>query len=278
MKQAIKEQLVNTMPDLAGRIFEPHVVEDTATTPYLVIYRGEDKREASWLGYERNIEVWPYVDKEASFGAVDSLAQQIRVALEEQQLTTGSGCKFTCCYQGTVGKDSVQQDRLLTRGLRFTVTAVQSADSEDDPWIAVLMAWSRQLLGESWSVYSEGWPLGCQKPAVLWRTKSWEAEDINTALYQVSKTYICHVTASSPQEEIKGAALIMEGLKQAVKILLNLAAREYLTVTETEADFTKDAFKDGQITVILTRKGKRTPIEGPLLQKIYSSGKFEGGG
>lgn len=282
MRQAIKEQLVNKMPDLAGRVFEPHTVEDSTTTPYLVICRGEEKRQVSWLGYERNFEIWPYVNKEASFGAVDSLVRQIRAALGGQQLTTEDGGSFTCYYQGSVGKDAVQQDKLLTRGLRFSVTAGEPLDQgvagEDDPWVAVLMAWSRQILGDPWSIYSENWPLGYQKPAVLWRTQSWDIADINTSLYQLSKTYICHVLASSSPAEITGAGQIMEGLKQAVKLPLNPEAREYLTVTEIKGDFTKDAFQEGQITVTLTRKNKRTSPQGPLLQKIYSTGKFKGGG
>ena len=219
MREAIREALT-AIAEVGERVFEPHAAGADTEKPYIVISMGQDVDESDWAGFRRGIEIWPNVAR-TSFVNVDSLAQSIIETLSEP-LTTESGGTFSCIYEGVVGDDVVDVEwDIITRGLRFTVLALQpipvAEEVPEDPWLTALASWTEGLL-DNWTVYTNKWPLGYQKPCILWRGAGEEIQDLNRAVYKETKTLICHVLGDTPNGQLKGAQSIVAGLWEAFKI------------------------------------------------------------
>jgi len=224
---------------------------------------------------------------------VDSLAQSIIETLSEP-LTTESGGTFSCIYEGVVGDDVVDVEwDIITRGLRFTVLALQpipvAEEVPEDPWLTALASWTEGLL-DNWTVYTNKWPLGYQKPCILWRGAGEEIQDLNRAVYKETKTLICHVLGDTPNGQLKGAQSIVAGLWEAFKIEFSEnegpgdeeepveegdetpdekeKRPRYLTVERVKANFQADALTAGQVTAVLSRVVMRKFTSAPLMQEV----------
>ncbi len=303
MRKAIREALT-AIAEVGERVFEPHAAGADTEKPYIVISMGKDVDESDWAGFRRDIEIWPNVAR-TSFVSVDSLAQRIIETLSEP-LTTEFGEAFSCIYEGVVGDDVVDVEwDIITRGLRFTVLALQpipvTEKAPEDPWLTALASWTEGLL-DNWTVYTNKWPLGYQKPCILWREAGEEIQDLNRAVYKETKTLICHVLGDTPNGQLKGAQSIVAGLWEAFKIEFseNEGPGEeeeppieppngdeeepveeggetpdekekrprYLTVERVKANFQADALTAGQVTAVLSRVVMRKFTPAPLMQEV----------
>lgn len=305
MREAIREALT-AIAEVGERVFEPHVAGADTEKPYIVISMGKDVDESDWAGFRRDIEIWPNVAR-TSFVSVDSLAQSIIETLSEP-LTAESGGTFSCIYEGVVGDDVVDVEwDIITRGLRFTVLALQpipvTEKAPEDPWLTALASWTEGLL-DNWTVYTNKWPLGYQKPCILWREAGEEIQDLNRAVYKETKTLICHVLGDTPNGQLKGAQSIVAGLWDAFKIEFSENENEgpgeeeeppieppngdeeepveegdetpdekekrprYLTVERVKANFQADALTTGQVTAVLSRVVMRKFTSAPLMQEV----------
>lgn len=303
MREAIREALT-AIAEVGERVFEPHAAGADTEKPYVVISMGKDVDESDWAGFRRDIEIWPNVAR-TSFVSVDSLAQSIIETLSEP-LTTEFGEAFSCIYEGVVGDDVVDVEwDIITRGLRFTVLALQpipvAEEVPEDPWLTALASWTEGLL-DNWTVYTNKWPLGYQKPCILWREAGEEIQDLNRAVYKETKTLICHVLGDTPNGQLKGAQSIVAGLWEAFKIEFseNEGPGEeeeppieppngdeeepveegdetpdekekrprYLTVERVKANFQADALTAGQVTAVLSRVVMRKFTSAPLMQEV----------
>jgi len=303
MREAIREALT-AIAEVGERVFEPHAAGADTEKPYIVISMGKDVDESDWAGFRRDIEIWPNVAR-TSFVSVDSLAQRIIETLSEP-LTTEFGEAFSCIYEGVVGDDVVDVEwDIITRGLRFTVLALQpipvTEKAPEDPWLTALASWTEGLL-DNWTVYTNKWPLGYQKPCILWREAGEEIQDLNRAVYKETKTLICHVLGDTPNGQLKGAQSIVAGLWEAFKIEFseNEGPGEeeeppieppngdeeepveeggetpdekekrprYLTVERVKANFQADALTAGQVTAVLSRVVMRKFTPAPLMQEV----------
>lgn len=280
LREAIRQQLISQIP-IQNRCYEPHAADKHTEKPYLVICQGVDTEENSWSGFRRIVEIWPYT-KRTSFKEVDDLTKQVINVLDKELLVSENGEAFTCNYIGTAGQDVVDMEwDILTRGLRFAVMALQPvAINEtvmDDPWINALTEWAQNLLGEQWTIYANRWPLGYKRPAILWRLSDYNVEDVSRAIFEIKKTFVCHVLGSTPNEEIKGITDIIQGFSRDIKIPLDLINRKYMTVINPKGEFNSNSLNRGQISVVLSRKTSRPQEDVPIMQKIESSGQFYGG-
>jgi len=280
MREAIRQQLIDLVPEIGGKVYEPHAARATTQKPYLVLRQGVDMEESPWAGFRRIIEVWPYVAR-TTFQQVDDLAAKVVAALDKQLLTdAGTGEVFTCRYLGTVGQDFVDEDwDAITRGLRFAVMALQPVAVQEtvasDTWVEALAAWTEVLLGSGWTVYRNRWPLGYVWPAVLWRLVDVRAMGTNRAAFEVRKLMAGHVFGATPNQETEAVLQIVQGLTQAIKIPLDPANKRYMTVAEPRGDYRVDALIRGQILVTLTRVTMRPFEEAPLMQKVEATGQWQ---
>lgn len=279
MRDAIRQQLITQVVDVAGRVFEPHAAGADTPKPYLVLRQGMDTEDTPWTGFRRVVEVWPYVPR-TTFKSVDGLADTVVAALNGQLLTdAGTGEVFTCVYLGTAGPDFVDEEwDALTRGLRFAVLALQAMAVQEavanDPWLEALATWTSSTVGSGWTVYRNAWPLGYKRPAVLWRLVTVGIEEKARAMFEVRKKLTGHIIGATPNQELSTVLSIVEGLGSAIKVPLDLATRRYLTVVAPTADFRMDALTSGQISVTLSRLTARPTQDAPLMMKVYSRGQW----
>ncbi|HOV80760.1 MAG TPA: hypothetical protein PK728_11765 [Bacillota bacterium] len=282
MREAICQKLIDSVPEVQGKVYEPQAARAGTKPPYLVVRQGVEIEDTPWTGFRRIIEVWPYVAR-TTFQKVDDLAVKVVAALDKQILTdAATGEVFTCQYLGTVGQDFVDEDwDAITRGLRFAVLALQPVAVPEtvanDPWLEALADWTETILGTAWTVYRNAWPLGYRRPAVMWRLAGVEVQEKARAMFEVRKRFIGHVLGSTPNEQITGALTVIQELGNAIKLPLDTANKRYLTVNNPAVDYRADALTAGQVSVILSRLTNRPAAEVPLLMETYGRGTLNGG-
>lgn len=277
MRSGIRQRLIAEIAEIGGRVLESQEDGAALDKPYIVLVQGAEAGINDWTGYGRTYEIWPYQAIAAGFEAVDRLCGEVVRALDGRTLTDAStGEAFTCKYEGTVGADVADEARgALTRGLRFSVAAVDPAELPEgqpgDAWADAVAAWTRTLLGGAWNVYVGKWPAGYAAPAVLWRIVGVESADGNAAAVQIRKQLTGHVLGGTPNEQTNAVVRIAEGLKRSGKLPLDELARQYATVRECAAIVDTDALRFGQLAVTLMRREPRLPggaESAPLLREV----------
>jgi len=278
MRNGIRQRLIADIPEIAGRVLESHEDGLTADKPYLVLVQGEEASVNDWTGFNRFYEVWPYEAEAAGFEAVDRLGQAVIQSLDGRTLTDSStGEVFTCKYAGTAGSDFPDEERqALTRGLRFSVAAVEAAERAEtvprDAWTEALIDWTKSLLGAAWSVYGERWPPGYLAPAILWRIVGLESSDGNAAAVKIRKQVTGHVLGRTPNEQAEAVIRIAEELKRSGKIELDAEAKQFVAVQECAAMMEADAMRSGQLSVTLSRRSVRSDgsssEDAPLMREV----------
>lgn len=283
MRSAIRQQLINQIPDIQGRVFEPHAAGAKTEKPYLVIRQGAEVEDTQWTNFRRIVEVWPYLSRSrTSFQDVDKMVSLVAAALDKQLLTTGAGEVFSCVYLGTAGPDFVDEEwDAITRGLRFAVMALQpvavAGEAENDPWLEALAVWTEALMGEAWAVYRIRWPLGYKRPSVLWRIAGVQEpeESLGAVALKVRKTLAGHVLGVNSSQEANVVVSIVQELSQAIKLPLDVPTRQYMTVEEAKGDCQSDPLARGQISLTLSRIVRRAIREAPILKEIHGKGNIQ---
>ena len=279
MRSTIRTHLLNQVIGIHD-VFEPHAADPKSQKPYLVLRQGVETEENNWVGFRRILEVWPYVSR-TSFSQIDDLNTQIIAALDKQLLTNLiTGEVFSCIYLGTVSHDYVDDDwDAITRGLRFAVIAIQPVGiietTISDHWVEALSVWTENLLGTSWTVYRNYWPLGYSRPSVLWRLSDYKVEGISRAGFKVRKSLIGHVLGSTPNQQIQAISEVISGLTNEIKIPLDIVAKKYLTINNPRANFKVDGLNQGQITLELSRNTSRPKEDVPVMMKVESIGTLK---
>ena len=275
MRAAIRQKLIHDIPDIQGRCYEPQAAGPNTPKPYLVIRQGVDSEDSLWTGFRRIIEIWPYVAR-TTFQKVDDLTGKVISALDKQLIADEqTGEAFSCQYLGTIGQDYVDEDwDAITRGLRFAVLALQPVsvvdDTLPDPFIETIATWTESKYPE-WHVYRQIWPLGYQKPAIMWRMSNERYELFNIHGSWRYVDIVGHVVSIALGEQ---NAMVSE-LAKALQLVIKIPGDGgFLTVLNMRPDFQVDGFRQGQIR--LTLRGVVKPAEdaGILIQKVQTNGQW----
>ena len=75
MREAIRNALIEAIPEVEERIFEPHTATPDTQKPYLIVREMTETDNTAWAGYRARIEVWPYCEQ-SSYVEVDKLAKK----------------------------------------------------------------------------------------------------------------------------------------------------------------------------------------------------------
>jgi hypothetical protein len=279
MRDAIRRQLLDKIPEINDRCLEPHAADKDTKKPYIVVRFGAENEDTPWTGFRRIIEIWPN-NSWTKFKSIDNLSEKIKAALHNQLLTTESGEVFTCVYIGVVGNDAIDQDwDIITRGIRFAILALQPVGVVEtlpnDPWLESLSAWTKSLLGDDWHIYQNVWPVGYRRPSVLWRVSNVKVISRSAAFFEVQKQIIGHVQGLTPNEQYAVTLQIVQELGSAVKIIHDGVNKRYLTISNPSADFkAMDVLKNGQISLALSSLTNK-PVEdtSPLINNINIKGE-----
>ncbi|HOB44421.1 MAG TPA: hypothetical protein PKH75_14830, partial [Bacillota bacterium] len=145
MREAIRQLLVNNIPEIRGRVYEPHAAGPNIKKPYLVLREGVQDPEADWAAFSTIVEVWPYAER-TTFQQVDSLANTIINTLRRARFSH-AGEEYLVDYIGSAGPDFVDEEwDAITRGLRFRVFALgwlNGLTHDPDP-VDALKEWTKK--------------------------------------------------------------------------------------------------------------------------------------
>lgn len=280
MREAIRQALINGVPEVEGRIFEPHTASADTQKPYLIVRELSESDNTEWAGFRCRVEVWPYCER-TSYIDVDTLAKKINNVLDKQLLGSDDSDAITCIADG-MSTDTVDEEwDALTRCVNFYVLALQPATIQgpiiNDPWITALVDWSKTILnGIADGYYGGILPTGYKRPSVLWRLSNISMEECGMLGFDVIKQITCHIFGRNAVEEINIAAKLAEEIQTAIKIPLDISKRYYMLVRELEVRAYSDASRQGQLEITLSRKVKRPQNELPLMQEATFKGKIGG--
>lgn len=278
MRDEVRQALIDGVPEVEGRIFEPHTAAADTPKPYLIVKETSQDDDVDWAGFRQKFEVWPYVE-ESSYTEVDALAKKINDALDKKLLSTSDGSAFTCMADGMLEDVADKEWQALTRCVNFFVLALQPAEEQgpviNDPWAKALSEWTGKLLGTGYSAYSDKLPVGYMRPAVLWRVDTMSIQDCGALAFDVRKKVVCHVFGRNVTEETAIASQLIEEMGNAVKIPISLSERRYMTLIDVAGRFYTDALKQGHITAMVSRKTKRPREEAPLMAMVGIDGHIE---
>lgn len=279
MRAAIRQKLIDDIPDIENRCYEPQAASKDVEKPYLVLMQGADAEDTPWTGFRRIIEIWPYATR-TTFQKVDELAKKVIASLDKQLITdVKTGEVFSCQYLGSVSEDYVDEDwDAITRGLRFAVLALQpvgvTESVANDPWIDALAKWTEDILGEDWKVYKNAWPLGYVRPSVMWRITNIDTAEKARGMFELRKKIAGHVIGRTKNEEMAATVMIVQEMMNAIKIPISEAGRWYMTVNKPAIDYRADAVTAGQISVVMSRFTGRPQEEFELMEHIESTGQL----
>lgn len=281
MRDAIRNALISGVPEVGGRIFEPHTASADTEKPYLIVKENAEQDNTEWAGFRGRIEVWPYVE-ESSYTEVDALAKKVAATLNMQILTGDDGEAVTCISDGMLEDVADTEWQALTRCVNFYVLALQPSDVpgplNNDPWIDALVVWSKAILGDGYEVQGGQLSVGYKRPAVLWRLDNINIEDCGSLAFDVAKRVACHVFGRNAVEEANIAVKLIEEMGNAVKIPISAAERRYMTLREVSGNVYTDALKQGHIRATLSRRTRRPREEVALIGSLNTDGHIEKGG
>ena len=275
MREAIRQALIDGVPEVESRVYEPFAAGPETEKPYLIVRETAEEDNTEWAGFRGLVEVWPYVEQ-GSLKDVDDLSKKIALALNMQLLEGDDGDALTCIHDGS-GEDIVDEDwDALTRCVYFYALALQPAGTpgpvENDPWIDALVNWTKEKLGEGYNVYGGKLPASYKRPAVLWRLDNTSIDDAGALAFVVSKQVACHIFGRNAVEEGNIAISIAEQMGAAVKIPLKPSERLYMTLQSINATLYTDALKQGHLRAILTRRTKRPREEVAKIAEVTTGG------
>lgn len=275
MREAIRQALIDGVPEVEGRVYEPFAAGPETEKPYLIVRETAEEDNTEWAGFRGRVEVWPYVEQ-GSLKDVDDLSKEIAVALNMKLLEGDDGDALTCIHDGS-GEDIVDEEwDALTRCVYFYALALQPAGTpgpvENDPWIDALVDWTKEKLGEGYNVYGGKLPASYKRPAVLWRLDNTSIDDAGALAFVVSKQVACHIFGRNAIEEGNIAISIAEQMGAAAKIPLKPSERLYMTLQSINATLYTDALKQGHLRAILTRRTKRPREEVAKIAEVTTGG------
>lgn len=275
MREAIRQALIDGVPEVEGRVYEPFAAGPETEKPYLIVRETAEEDNTEWAGFRGRVEVWPYVEQ-GSLKDIDDLSKKIALALNMQLLEGDDGDALTCIHDGS-GEDILDEDwDALTRCVYFYALALQPAGTpgpvENDPWIDALVDWTKEKLGEGYNVYGGKLPASYKRPAVLWRLDNTSIDDAGALAFVVSKQVACHIFGRNAIEEGNIAISIAEQMGAAVKIPLKPSERLYMTLQSINATLYTDALKQGHLRAILTRRTKRPREEVAKIAEVTTGG------
>lgn len=274
MRKAIRQILINNIPQVEGRVYEPHAAGPAIKKPYLVLREGVQDPEADWSAFSTIVEVWPYVSR-TTFQQVDALANQVIDTLHRARFTE-AGEQYLVDYLGSAGPDYVDQEwDAITRGLRFQVFALGWLDGltyEPDP-IAALQGWTAATWEE---VHADPaiWNPGDIAPGIYWRLTRLAPVETTAAVTWMDAQLTGHVLAPSAAVRLSWIRKIAEGLTRERRIKLSDGSP--LFFNRVAADSEADPMRRGQIQLTARFGVLRPKPTAQVLKRGVVSGDAKG--
>lgn len=270
MRTAIKQLLVDNIPQVQGQVYEPHAAGPNTQKPYLVLMEGVQDPEADWAAFSTVIEVWPYVSR-TTFQQVDTLANAIINILHRARFSD-AGEEYLVDYLGGAGQDFVDTEwDAIAKGLRFRVFALgwlNGLTYDPDP-VETLQNWTKKIWPEAYT-NPENWTPADAAPGIYWRLVRLTPVQNTAAVNWLEAQINGHILAPSVAVRLTWVRKVTEGLAKQRRLKMSDGGPLELlrVVTDNEAD----PMRRGQI-ILTARFGVLQPAaEHEILRKATASG------
>ena len=251
MRGAIREKIIQEVPEVQGRVYEIQVPNKDTPKPYIILKQGTDTPAEDWLGYKRMIDVIIY-HRRSTFKDLDALAKKVMGALDKQLIVDGGTQEAFTCFFEKSSTDYIDDDwNALTRTLTFSVLGLRPYIIEEyiesDEAVQALASYTREML-PGLTVYEGVFPAGYLLPCVLWRLEATTSEKITHIHNKIEKVLRGHVIGRTVGEQEEIVQKVTQSLKRIVKLqYLN----RFYTIEDVDYIATRDRFTEGQIQVKL---------------------------
>ena len=247
MRAAIRQLLINGVPQVQGRVYEPHAAGPTTQKPYLVLKEGVQDPEAEWAAFSTVVEVWPYVNR-TTFQQVDAIANAVINTLHRARFSEAEE-QYLADYIGTAGQDFVDDEwDAITRGLRFRVFALgwlNGLTYEPDP-VAVLQSWAKATWPEV-HTNPATWSPADTAPGIYWRLVRIAPVQITQAVNWMEAQLAGHILAPSAAVRLAWIRKVTEALTRQRRLTMQDGSPlEFWKIT---ADSEADPMRKGQVQV-----------------------------
>lgn len=272
MRGLIRQQLIDHVSEINGRVYETDAAAEDEEKPYLVMTKGSESDENDWAGSSTMIEVWPYV-AHTQFRHVDSLVSSVIDALDHRLLTDSvTGEAILCRFTGSTSADMLDEKfDAITRGVQFEVFSLGwllHNPLEPDP-ASALSTWTA-LRFPNMQTDPQSWNPSDENPALYWRiaavrsvqTMSWGAWVDATMRGHM---LVPHVTARNTWLERTVRQLALDGQ-------LTMRDQSRMIFQKVAADSSQDPFRVGQIELHVRFGILRTMASVPKLDQIHIGG------
>lgn len=257
MRATIRQLLVNGVPQVDGRVYEPQAAGAATQKPYLVLKEGVQNPEADWAAFSTIIEVWPYVAR-TTFQQVDTLAASIIDTLHRTRFTD-AGEQYLINYLGTTGQDFVDEDwDAITRGLRFQVFSLgwlNGLTYNPDP-IVTLRNWTMSTWPEVHTDPGTWSPMDAT-PGIYWRLVGLTSVETTAAVNWVGAQINGHILTPSEAVRLIWVRKVIEGIMKQRR--LKMVDGGPLELVRVVADGEADPMRRGQVQ-LTARFGVLQPI------------------
>ncbi|GAA0389417.1 hypothetical protein [Paenibacillus motobuensis] len=268
------------MPELKAVYHVSEQVEVSNAKPYVILASSTDSGGSPWKGLRYPIEVILYVDK-ASPEQLNTTAESIKKTLNNQLLEDEATNKWLTFYPQQSTYDVVDDEKqAIKRTLNFSAVIPRPLTVESpvtsDGWLSAIVAWTQDLLGKEWSIYSGVWPLQPSVPAVMWRVSEMDITPKGTSSFEIQKRLTAFIQGVDSNQEHAALLQLLEALGTSTRLPMDEADRRYLNVSEPKVNtkVTADGYTnqgEGPLTVTLSGRTNRQPAgtEGPLMQFVH---------
>jgi hypothetical protein len=276
MRTTIRQLLIDGVPAVNGRVFEPHEADhQQASDPFLVVEEGDDDLdpELEWAALSTITKVWSVVPR-STFTTVDQLAAAAIQALNGARFAEG-GTQYLARYVGTVGEDApIEELDAITRTLRFQVFALgwlAGLTYNPDP-VSALRSWIASTWPELQTDPST-WTPSNANPAVYWRIEGLPRSEPTNWGAWLDAQFRAHVIAPSAATRLTWVRRITEGL--ALQGRVKLSDGSPLLFSPPAADMEADPMRAGQVRLAARFGVLRALAAAQLLNHAVISGDIQ---
>jgi hypothetical protein len=272
MRSAIRQWLIDHIPEINGQVYETDAAAEDAEKPYLVLTKGSEVEENDWAGSSHMIEVWSYLSH-TKFQYVDDLVSAVMAALDHQLLTdSGTGESILCRFTGSASPDMVDEKfEAITRGVQFEVFSLAwltHTPVEPDP-VTALAAWTSQRFP---AIQTDPllWNPTSASPALYWRLAAIRSTQTTHWGAWIEATLRGHMLV--PQVPARKEWLERTTRQTAMDGETRMLDDSKMIFQRVSADSSQDAFRVGQITLDVRFGILRTAQSYDALNNIHIGG------
>lgn len=249
MRGAIREKIIQGIPEIQGRVYEIQVPTKDTVKPYVILKQGIDVISEDWLGYKRGIDVILY-HKRTTFKDLDALAQKIIQVLDKQLIVDNTTQEAFTCFFEKSSIDYIDDEwNAITRTLSFSILALRpyiiEEYTESDEAVKAIATYTKEKF-PTWHIYESIFPAGYILPCVVWRLEKTFVEKITSIHNKIRKILRGHILGRTLGEQEEMAQNILKSLRKIVKLQY---LDKFYTIEDIDYISTRDKFLEGQISL-----------------------------